>query len=421
MAVFTYAVRYWITAVCVTPLRSGGVDGDPDAVLRDRDGRAFLQGTSLAGALRGWLDRIDAAGAKALFGYPEHSGHLVLSDGLFEPESMSQIRPRLRIDGASGTADRGGKFDVAHIAAGSKFSFSLTWMATKTDEKELELVEKLLAAVHHGEIRFGAQKTNGFGRVTLAVKKQTYDLTNTAGRAAWMDDREQGTPLELPEAWKETQTVFTLHGHVDSILIKAAAAEHSGTGSWIGNLTENGVPILPGSSIKGAVRERAEGIARLLGLNRGVTDRIFGRAAEGNDNGIQGLVSFEDVRLSGEKQKITRIRIDKFTGGVFRGGLFQEEPMCSNIVLRITVPTGQPVACALLTYALRDLGLGLYSLGSGGAIGRGYVGVEKIVAQTPDQGCGTLCFHGDGACTVDDPDGLFGHWSDALEELRDET
>ena len=42
MAVFTMAVRYETEAVCVTPLRTGGQDGDPETVLRDAQGRAFL-------------------------------------------------------------------------------------------------------------------------------------------------------------------------------------------------------------------------------------------------------------------------------------------------------------------------------------------------------------------------------------------
>ena len=54
-ATFTYAARYQITAVCQTPLRTGGPDGDTESVLRDGQNRAFLQGTSVAGALLAWL------------------------------------------------------------------------------------------------------------------------------------------------------------------------------------------------------------------------------------------------------------------------------------------------------------------------------------------------------------------------------
>ena len=56
-AVFTRAVRYQADAVCETPLRTGGADGSMESVLRDSFGNAFVQGSSLAGALRGWLEK----------------------------------------------------------------------------------------------------------------------------------------------------------------------------------------------------------------------------------------------------------------------------------------------------------------------------------------------------------------------------
>ena len=43
-----------------------------------------------------------------------------------------------------------------------------------------------LGAFNSGEIRLGAQKSNGFGRLTLCVRKRSYDLMNEADRAAWI-------------------------------------------------------------------------------------------------------------------------------------------------------------------------------------------------------------------------------------------
>ena len=51
-AAFWYAVCYEAEGVCETPFRSGNQENDPESILRTRDGRPFLQGTSLAGALR---------------------------------------------------------------------------------------------------------------------------------------------------------------------------------------------------------------------------------------------------------------------------------------------------------------------------------------------------------------------------------
>lgn len=288
-------------------------------------------------------------------------------------------------------------------------------------------VEQMLAALHAGEIRLGAQKTNGFGRVSLTVQKRSYRMEDAGDRAAWLEDREDGTPLTLPELTLGGQVVFTLTGRADSILVKAGAREmrsspKGGNRNVTVPLRENGRAILPGSSVKGAVRARVTAIAELLGMEEAVTEELFGRMnrrGENPDNGLPGKARFEDAVLSGKSQEISRIRINRFTGGVIRQGLFVEEPIRSEITLRITLPEGENRGCGLLLYALRDLGLGLYNLGSGGAVGRGYLAVDTIRAQAPDGAEACLRFDKDRRCTMEDPSGLFARWLDAVR--RDEA
>lgn len=419
-ATFTRAVRYRVEAVCLTPLRTGGADGAVETVLRDWTGRPFVQGTSLAGALRDWLADRDPDKVEPLFGSQAQSGSLMVSDGLFEAAAEQQTRPRLRIDGATGTADDGGKFDVAHIAAGTKLTFTLTWLGSEEMLEQTGAVGQMLAALHAGEIRLGAQKTNGFGRVSLTVQKRSYRMEDEG-------DREDGTPLTLPALTLGGQVVLALTGRADSILVKAGAREmrsspKGGNRNVTVPLRENGRAILPGSSVKGAVRARVTAIAELLGMEKAVTEELFGRMnrrGENPDNGLPGKVRFEDAVLSGKSQEISRIRINRFTGGVIRQGLFVEEPIRSEITLRITLPEGEARGCGLLLYALRDLGLGLYNLGSGGAVGRGYLAVDTIRAQAPDGAEACLRFDQDRRCTMEDPSGLFARWLDAVR--RDEA
>ena len=409
-ATFTYAARYQITAVCQTPLRTGGADGDTEAVLRDGQGRAFLQGTSLAGAFRTWLEEhFPSDLTERLLGSQKMTGHLMVSDALFDPDAEQHIRPRLRLDPSTGSAADGGKFDVAHIGAGARFTLTLIWLGDREHESELETVEQMLAALHSGDIRLGAQKSNGFGRVALTVTKRLFDMTDPRDRRAWLDDVDDGTPLALPESADSHRVTFTVTGQADSILVRSAAVEQEEKGSYTPHLAEGGMPILPGSSVKGAVRARAEAIAGAVGLDEVWIAELFGRNADNGDNGKPGQVWFEDVRLDDKKRKITRIRINKFTGGVIRGGLFKEEPVSSAVKLSVSVPE-DPVACALILYALRDLGMGLYNLGSGGAIGRGYVTVQTIEAAVSDGRRVRLAFDGTLTCTLDDPDGLAAEW-----------
>lgn len=415
---YTYAVRYEVEAICRTPLRTGGTDGDPETILESWDGTALLQGSSLAGALRGWLAAADVGMAETLLGSPKQAGHLLVSDGVFDRTAERYTRPRLRINGATGAADDGGKFEVAHIGTGSRFRFSLTWLGLKVCDEELAAVEQMLAALNSGEIRLGAQKSNGFGRVELKVCKRTFDLTDPSDRTAWLGDTCQGTPLTLPEVVNARRVTFLVSGQADSLLVKAGAALQKEGCAYTPNLTEGGRPILPGSSIKGAVRARAEMIAGFLGLPLEVTENLFGRMSSKGDNGKPGCVFFEDGRLSGEKRlQISRIRINRFTGGIIRGGLFTEEPLSCGVEMHISAPDDS-AACGLLLYALRDLGLGLYNLGSGGAIGRGYLSVREIKAVTPDGTEARLIFDKQHRCTVEDPAGIFQTWLNDLGGKR---
>lgn len=291
-------------------------------------------------------------------------------------------------------------------------------------KRELPLTERLLAAVEAGEILLGAQKSNGFGRLAVSVKKCVFDLTNAEDRRKWLADEYTGEPLALPKEERRRNVLFTVQGRAENLLIKTAPSQYKNAQgefrSYVPNLAEGGRALLPGSSIKGPVRARAAYIARLLRLDREFVDRYFGRGADDSDNGIPGLVRFEDAVLTGQRKKISRIRIDRFTGGVFQGGLFTEEPVSADIKLRISSPN-EPALSSLLLYALRDLGLGLYNLGSGWAIGRGQITVQSIQAELPDGRRAALKFDGRGGISQEDPSGLFQAWRTELEAVRHEN
>lgn len=416
-ATFTNVVRYQVEAVCQTPLRIGGADGDTELVLRNWQGLPMIQGTALAGALRSWLTEIGEGDlADEIFGSKECGGHLIVSDGIFEACTKSTIRPRLRIDGFSGSADPTGKFDMAHICTGAEFHFDLTLLCGDTASDEITAVEQMLSALNSGEIQLGAQKANGFGRVSVSVKKQAYNLQNAEDRSAWLEDRENGQPLDLPSVKRRNRVVFTLRGNTDSLLVKGATAEHSDKGSYIRNIQEAGKPVIPGSAVKGAGRARISLIARQKGLPDSLVEELFGRQSQKKDNGLAGKLRFEDVQMSSEyTQKITRIRINRFTGGVIQQGLFREEPVCSKLCLRVIVPAECHLGCGLLTYALRDLALGLYNLGSGDAIGRGRILVESIQIEAPDAEKAYIAFDADRNCKVTDPSGVIAGWMRELE------
>lgn len=424
MTVFTYAVKYWVKGKCISPLRTSNADGETENVLRTADGQAFIQAPSLAGAMKNWLKKqAEDVYVDDLFGEQEQAGHLIFSDAIFREGAEMQLRPRLRIDGKSGTAADGGKFDIAQIGAGAKFDFCITWMAKEENSDEIAAVEYMLAALHQGQICLGGQKTNGFGRVELSVKKQVFDLRKEADREAWLTDAEGGDILELSEIKAQNEVRFIVHGQVDSLLVKAVARQRRGKQEYTVNITENGKAVLPASSVKGAVRNRAESIAGYLHIKNSI-GFIFGKAGDCDNDGLPGKVLFKDVILTGRKQEITRIRIDKFTGGVIRQGMFFEEPLCSSVQFEILLQEGlgkyMDAACSLVLFALKDLGQGQYHLGSGWAIGRGEVKIQKIEIQTQDSKA-VLSFEKDGNCALQDETAIVQKWLKGLEAVQHEN
>ena len=413
---FTLAVVYHVQATCCTPLHSSDSLGNVDAVLRTPQGQAYLQGSSLAGALKDYaLKNLGESRTAAILGSTKGSGSLIVSDAYFSPDARQEMRPRLRINGHSASADNGGKFDIAHMASGSQFSFELTWLGTEQTESETKDVEQLLSALNSGQIFLGGQKSNGFGRVELTAARQRYNLMDNTDRSSWLERKFDGEPVCLSEIQPENIVTFILHGQADRILVKDSAPVHDKEGSLMVNLTENGQPVLPGSSIKGAVRGQVKRIAEYLGIEDKRVNALFGRGDEGQDQGLAGCVRVEDVLLSPNyKQSISRIRINRFTGGVINTGLFREEPLCSKLTLKITAPADDLVGCGLLVYALRDLGNGMYNLGSGDAIGQGYLKGERLEISVSSGERAAICFDKDGGCSLEDADGLIQKWLQAV-------
>ena len=205
MAKFNYAVCYLVDATCQTPLRTGGTE---KSMLCGADGLPMIQGGSIAGVLRSYLalEQGEEA-AKHLFGSSEGLGvdsMLTVSDGRFQTKCTPQSRPRLRIDRKTGTGEDGKLFHTDGLPSGTAFSFQLllkqhlpAGTLTPAGTPEEETVETLLRAMHAGEITIGGQRSNGFGAVALAVRRQRYDLTDAADRTAWIQEKAPKDTVQL--------------------------------------------------------------------------------------------------------------------------------------------------------------------------------------------------------------------------------
>lgn len=418
-AAFTKVVRYNITAECVSPFRTGG-DSGADSILADHMGKYIYQGSSMSGAMRAWVRRNFSGKEVALFGDKENEGSIIVSDGIFKEEIFSASRPRLRMNGKTGTVSNKAFFSTTYLPVKSTFDFNITWTGNEETSKELtDIVEKALSAINNGDIRLGGQKTNGFGNIKLTkAEKRIYDMTKKSDMEAWLNNSFDGaTPVVLSsENTSEGLVKFTLTGYMESVLVRSSDKE----GEAVINIKENGKPIIPGSSIKGVIRARVSKIAEMVGFDANIVDSIFGRESKDGDNGVSGVVRFNDVDLEGNVEKFARIRINRFTGATMRQALFSEKPHSGKVSIEVVVPESRKDACLLILYALRDMGISLYPIGSGRSVGRGYLRGETLIADISGKQKVVLNFKDEATCDIEDEAGILEAWRNACGKQKAE-
>ena len=406
-AAFTKAVRYEINAKCISPFRTGGASGQ-DEILIAHNGQYIYQGSSLAGAFRNWISLNYKDEEDVLFGNQDVEGSLIITDGVFRPEVLPASRSRVKINAKTGTQEN--LFSTIYLPVGSTFDFSIICLGS--NEVPTDTVEDALAAVNNGDIRLGGQKTNGFGRVELTVYKHIYDMTDENDRNNWLNGVFKGNLIELSKNTSTGSVKFTLSGYMESVLVRSDKPDEKDnkTSNITVNMKENNNSIIPASSIKGVIRSRVAKIAQIAGFDNGIVDTMFGRESAENDNGIAGVVWFNDAYLNEKSRGIARIKINRFTGAVMDKSLFSESPVSSGVNIEVVVPENRKDTCLLILYALRDLGIGLYPIGSGSSVGRGYMKGEKLTVDISGKSKVVLTFNEDASCNVEDKDGILQIW-----------
>ena len=430
-ATFTYAIRYWVQATCVSPMRTGNAANDMERILTTSTGQAMLQGASIAGAMKAWVK--DPEKKELLFGSDENGekeSSVRITDALFDETVNAEFRPMVQIDAHTAAAKDKNKYDIALLPRDASCNFEIIWLGhrdavyIKTDDEKKAItlsaeaaaaaINDCLSAIQSGEITFGAQRSNGFGRMNLTVKMREYDMTDPADRDAWLDERTDDTKsLEL-ETRQPDGIVFDVEAHITSILIKASAPKREGKKSIQTHFSENGEPVLPGSSLKGAMRTHMQKIVPFLFPKEDASElitRLMGAMPMREQEIKAGKLNWTDAKLKekpGTTVEVTRIRINRLTAGTIQKALITEQPIGGAWQWQIQVPADEKVGALLVLYALRDLGLGIYQLGGTKAVGRGTVdGITVGITEGEKQATLTVS---EGKSTLEDAGGIVAGW-----------
>jgi CRISPR/Cas system CSM-associated protein Csm3 (group 7 of RAMP superfamily) len=427
------------TLTLETPSHFGNGDTDEltdmPLLVDEVNNQPFLPGTSIAGALRNYLrerqlgfgkKETGASLASALFGgfRGDDEGSqspLIVFDAPGHAAGI-ELRDGVAIDPETRTAADEKKFDMQLLAAGSSFDLRFELAINKDREKLLSALATALHGLEDRQITLGARKRRGFGQVTAGNwRVWKYNTQDHDGLLAWLsahdwypNSAEQsgaslteklGTGLDNVDLRKTAR--LTASFSIDGTLLIRSGFGKSDSGPDMVHLhsprpaKQERVPVIPGTSWAGVLRGRALKIARTVSNNLQAEDdgRKLFRKVDGKDVPILKAEVFVDnmfgptikpgdknVKASrvGIKESeitevdslvVTRVKIDRFTGGAFESALFSEQPAVGKPETRVTLdlivrePKLEELGVLLLL--LKDLWTGDLPIGGEAGVGRG--------------------------------------------------
>ena len=375
-------------------------------VLRNGKEQPLIPGTSLAGVLREWLYAVYAkepAIPEQLCGKIDKGGqdengqwHRGSNTGLQSALNVMDVvlekaeiiyRDGVALDTYTGTAIEGAKYDFEAVERGAEGQFCL--LVTLRREQEA-LTPRLLAALEElakylaGGFAVGALTAKGFGRVRVRdVRMVTYDFHEAADIRCWLR-REDTKRVYVPQG-KEEPLPEDFVVEADFALRTALLVRDGNTDAKDGENSISAVQkksrndyCLPGSSLKGALRHRAERILQQLGRPESLLEQLMGSSRAGDKARKSRFIVQETYFREGvEPAAQSRNRIDRFTNATMEHMLFTTQPVWQqrqgerSLHIGFSIKSCKPWEAGLALLLLRDLWLGDLALGGERSIGRG--------------------------------------------------
>lgn len=437
-----------VTIEFTTPFLIGAGESDhlhDDVFQVDANGLPCIPGATLAGILRhAFADGGDPATAEAcrrLFGYQDsddgEASALRVSFGLIHDASDRPVTARgTAIDevlsffkagvtrdhariGMHGVVDGRGKFDELVVPAGARFTFELA-----VSHSSAQRIKDVLAVLARSELRIGRRSRSGLGSFQVVrARVATFDMREAADikrlaklpvdlRA--MAAHEGLAALSVPNplagsAWGhyelQLQPVGTwvIGGGVTTGREPSAGRdrpwgrlplteryvrwEEGKNGSRGKVVTPQDAPfVVPGSSVKGALRHRTAFHARRLAgqwLEQGaespgptVEELVLYGDIKNEDGGSPGRVFISDAFVDAKTAYVPQqhVSLDRFTQGPMDHLLFDELAVGScSISLKLSIQRDDrfdSTTLEALKAALIDLCQGRLALGAGRGHGR---------------------------------------------------
>lgn len=392
-----------VSAVAV----SSGDDIVSDAdVIRNSDGQPMIPATALAGAItNAILLKIDSKNADDtsdfintellvdIFGGRQENrsimSALTIDDAVYQEQTKVKIRHMTKLDDNK-QVEHQKKYAVEVVEPNAKgcMQFELERRSkSATKDKQLrKLLSWIITQINQGKIAFGAKTNSGLGRIKIEeIKYKVFSKDNINDYLLYIKDNTneeiKWDNFDIPKEKEDDSAWQFDFKNLGMVCIKEYFTnEHLPNYQ---HLQSGDKSILSGTSLAGAIRANMKQNLILLGLTQDqaktILQELYGWVKEietvdqPSDNRASYLKRFEVPINGGHLKKISRNKINRFTGGTNHGGLFTEKVQVFGEVTLAFLwhDNAQDWMKGLLLLSLQELHNQYISIGGNATVGYG--------------------------------------------------
>jgi len=401
----------------------GGEKGDETdlIVLKDSHGKPYIPATSLIGVLRHYFEQICSRSPEEteqrnyFWGTGREADKKNFCQSAFRLRDLPvmnkfsiRVRDGIEMHREWGMAKEEKKYNYEIVESGACYAFyGEVTLREQFDNEGIfrDILYFLVKSLEKGEVSLGARTTRGFGRCRLQkYEVRHFNFKVKSDVLSWLEgnyyDKKPFPQQAIHQTRYQVPTGRTflleaLFSIKNSLLIRSYSSD-PGAPDTVSICSEE-KPILPGTSLAGCLRTRAEKICRTMGMKDEMfLHKLFGWA-ETDTKGekkagekIKSKLRVEETVIENAALEVqNRIKIDRFTGGTMTTALFNEAALWPEkdkekmLSIRIQIKDYRNAEAGLLLLLLKDLWDGDLPLGGGKNIGRGYLKGEKALIQYP--------------------------------------
>lgn len=373
-------------------------------VQKDDDGVPYIPASSMYGVIRHYffnnmyIESADREQIEYFWGSDKHKSNKDTKQSSFILQDMDAInnpkivvRDGVTIDNKRGVAEDKKKFDYEVVEPGANFAFNGEVIIREGFSRTLflKIITTIVRVLENRQVHIGSMTTKGFGRCRLA-EYSVYEYCFNHGEnkvrdvISWLKGikrEDQLVRLDFNNTFPIINKDFSMDATFNiksSLIVKKNSGIPEESDAI--NISSNGKSIIPGTSIKGSLRARAVKIINTLGVDGyKLVNEFFGWKSQGEDDKEKRkshLIVEEAYIKNAVQETQYRTRIDRFTGGGIKTGLFDSTPIWADkedtqVTISVNIIDCKDWEAGLMMLLLKDLWLGDLAIGGEKNIGRG--------------------------------------------------